>query len=130
MAFAIVVAVPVGILSAARPAHRCSTTSGRLLTLFGQSIPLFWLGIMLVMVFAVRLRWLPSAGKLDATSLVLPAVTLGLYPMARIARTLRASMFEVLPHEYCLTARSKGLSERLVVHPPRPAATRCCRWSR
>jgi ABC-type dipeptide/oligopeptide/nickel transport system permease component len=70
---------------------------------------------MLVMLFAVRLRWLPSAGRLDATSLVLPAVTLGLYPMARIARTLRASMFEVLPHEYCLTARSKGLSERLVV---------------
>jgi ABC-type dipeptide/oligopeptide/nickel transport system permease component len=114
MAFALLVAVPVGVLAAARPRTPVDY-AGRVLTLVGQSVPLFWLGIMLVMVFAVRLRWLPSAGRLDAASLVLPAVTLGLYPMARIARTLRASMFEVLPHEYCLTARSKGLSERLVV---------------
>jgi peptide/nickel transport system permease protein len=114
MAFAIAVAVPVGILSAARP-RTAMDYAGRVLTLLGQSIPLFWLGIMLVMVFAVRLRWLPSAGQLEPTSLILPAVTLGLYPMARIARTLRASMFEVLPHEYCLTARSKGLSEHFVV---------------
>ena len=114
MAFAVLVAVPIGVVSAVRP-RSLVDYAGRLVTLVGQSIPLFWLGIMLVMVFAVRLRWLPSAGKLDATSLILPAVTLGLYPMARIARTLRASMFEVLPHEYCLTARSKGLSEQLVV---------------
>jgi len=114
MLFAVAVAVPVGILSAVRP-HTVGDHAGRLLTLAGQSIPLFWLGIMLVMVFSVRLRWLPSAGQLEPTSIILPAVTLGLYPMARIARTLRASMFEVLPHEYCLTARSKGLSEWLVV---------------
>jgi len=114
MAFAIVVAVPVGIISAARP-NSFMDYFGRLLTLIGQSIPLFWLGIMLVMVFSVRLRWLPSAGMLEPTSIILPAFTLGLYPMARIARTLRASMFEVMTRDYCLTARGKGLSEWRVV---------------
>jgi glutathione transport system permease protein len=114
MTFAIVVAVPVGVISAARP-NSLIDYFGRLLTLVGQSIPLFWLGIMLVMVFSVRLRWLPSAGMLEPTSIILPAFTLGLYPMARIARTLRATMFEVLTRDYCLTARGKGLSEWRVV---------------
>ena len=114
MTFAIVVAVPVGVISAARP-NSLIDYFGRLLTLVGQSIPLFWLGIMLVMVFSVRLRWLPSAGMLEPTSIILPAFTLGLYPMARIARTLRATMFEVLMRDYCLTARGKGLSEWRVV---------------
>jgi peptide/nickel transport system permease protein len=114
MTFAIVVAVPVGVISAARP-NSLIDYFGRLLTLVGQSIPLFWLGIMLVMVFSVRLRWLPSAGMLEPTSLILPAFTLGLYPMARISRTLRATMFEVLTRDYCLTARGKGLSEWRVV---------------
>jgi glutathione transport system permease protein len=114
MTFAVVVAVPVGVISAARP-NSLIDYFGRLLTLVGQSIPLFWLGIMLVMVFSVRLRWLPSAGMLEPTSIILPAFTLGLYPMARIARTLRATMFEVLTRDYCLTARGKGLSEWRVV---------------
>jgi len=114
MAFAIVVAVPVGVISAARP-NSFIDYFGRMLTLVGQSIPLFWLGIMLVMVFSVRLRWLPSAGMLEPSSIILPAFTLGLYPMARIARTLRASMFEVLTRDYCQTARGKGLSETRIV---------------
>lgn len=123
MLFAVAVAVPVGVVSAARP-NSAIDYFGRLLTLVGQSIPLFWLGIMLVMIFSVRLRWLPSAGQLEPTSIILPAFTLGLYPMARIARTLRASMFEVLTRDYCLTARGKGLSEwRVVVgHALRNAA--------
>jgi ABC-type dipeptide/oligopeptide/nickel transport system permease component len=123
MLFAIAVAVPVGVISAARP-NSAVDYLGRLLTLIGQSVPLFWLGVMLVLIFSVRLRWLPSAGQLEPTSIVLPAFTLGLYPMARIARTLRASMFEVLTRDYCLTARGKGLSEwRVVVgHALRNAA--------
>lgn len=123
MLLAVAVAVPVGVLSAAMPNSPVDYL-GRLLTLLGQSIPLFWLGIMLVMVFSVRLRWLPSAGLLEAKSIILPAFTLGLYPMARIARTLRASMLEVLTREYCLTARGKGLSESRVVvgHALRNAA--------
>jgi len=122
MLLAIVVAVPVGILSAARP-NTWMDCAGRALAFFGQSVPLFWLGIMLVLVFSVELRWFPSAGRLQANSLVLPAVTLGLLPMARIARVLRASLLEVLGADYCRTAWSKGLSERrvLVQHAVRNA---------
>jgi ABC-type dipeptide/oligopeptide/nickel transport system permease component len=123
MLFAMCVAVPLGIVSATRP-NSTVDYLGRMVTLVGQSVPLFWLGIMLVLVFAVWLRWLPSGGQLGASSIILPAFTLGLYPMARIARTLRASMLGVLYREYCLTARGKGLSERRVVlgHALRNAA--------
>ena len=123
MAFAVAVAVPVGVIAAARP-NGALDYAGRLLTLVGQSIPLFWLGVMLVMIFSVRLRWLPSAGAIEPTSIILPAFTLGLYPMARIARTLRASMQEVLTRDYCLVARGKGLPEHRVVvrHALRNAA--------
>jgi peptide/nickel transport system permease protein len=79
---------------------------------------------MLILVFAVRLRWLPVAGRLEPTSIILPALTLGLYPMARIARVLRANMLEVLIKDYCRTARAKGLTEQKVVvgHALRNAA--------
>lgn len=114
MLFSVAVAVPIGISSAVKP-NSVIDNAGRLLTLAGQSIPLFWLGIMLVLVFAVKLRWLPVAGRLEPTSIILPALTLGLYPMARIARVLRANMLEVLSKEYCRTARAKGLTEQKVV---------------
>ncbi|MCL4295444.1 MAG: ABC transporter permease [Anaerolineae bacterium] len=114
MLFSVAVAVPIGISSAVKP-NSVIDNAGRLLTLAGQSIPLFWLGIMLVLVFAVKLRWLPVAGRLEPTSIILPALTLGLYPMARIARVLRANMLEVLSKEYCRTARAKGLTEHKVV---------------
>lgn len=114
MLFSVAVAVPIGIISAVKP-NSVIDNAGRLLTLVGQSIPLFWLGIMLILVFAVRLRWLPVAGRLEPTSIILPALTLGLYPMARIARVLRANMLEVLVKDYCRTARAKGLTEQKVV---------------
>jgi peptide/nickel transport system permease protein len=114
MLIALSVAIPVGILSAMRPKSMVSKI-GQLITLAGQSIPIFWLGVMLVLLFSVRLRWLPSSGRVNYTSIVLPAITLGLYPMARITRTLRASLLEVLSREYLLTARSKGLPPRTVV---------------
>jgi len=123
MLVSVLVAIPVGILSATRP-NSIFDQVGRLLTLAGQSIPLFWLGIMFVLVFSVNLRWLPVAGRLEPTSIILPALTLGMYPMARIARVLRASMLQVLVMDYCRTARAKGLSERRVVirHALRNAA--------
>lgn len=114
MLVALAVAIPVGIISAAKP-HSLVDYIGRLLTLAGQSIPLFWLGIMAVLVFSVNLRWLPSAGRLEPTSIILPAITLGLFPMARIARILRASMLEALTRDYIRTARSKGLAERNIL---------------
>ena len=123
MLVSVLVAIPVGVLSATRP-NSIFDQVGRLLTLAGQSIPLFWLGIMFVLVFSVKLRWLPVAGRLEPTSIILPALTLGMYPMARIARVLRASMLQVLVMDYCRTARAKGLSERRVVtgHALRNAA--------
>jgi ABC-type dipeptide/oligopeptide/nickel transport system permease component len=123
MLVSVLVAIPVGVLSATRP-NSIFDQVGRLLTLAGQSIPLFWLGIMFVLIFSVKLRWLPVAGRLEPTSIILPALTLGMYPMARIARVLRASMLQVLVMDYCRTARAKGLSERRVVtgHALRNAA--------
>lgn len=123
MLFALAVAIPTAIMSALRSRSVISTI-GQVVVLIGQSVPLFWLGILLVIVFAVRLRWLPSAGNLTPASIILPAVTLGLYPMARIARTLRASLVETLQQEYIITARSKGLTERAVIlrHALRNAA--------
>src|SRR5689334_13346911 len=76
MVFALVVAIPTAILSAVRPRSWISRI-GQVVILIGQSVPLFWLGILLVIVFAVWLRWLPSAGNLTAMSIVMPAITLG-----------------------------------------------------
>jgi ABC-type dipeptide/oligopeptide/nickel transport system permease component len=123
MTFAIGVAVPTAIVSAIRPRSPLAFL-GRMVVLIGQSVPLFWLGILLVLMFTVKLRWLPAAGNVRPGSLIMPALTLGLYPMARIARTLRASLRDALEREYMVTARAKGLSERQAVlaHALRNAA--------
>jgi ABC-type dipeptide/oligopeptide/nickel transport system permease component len=123
MAFALLVAIPSAIASAVRPGHIVALF-GRMVVLIGQSVPLFWLGILLVLIFSVRLRWLPAAGNQRPFSILLPAVTLGLYPMARIARTLRISLQDALRQDYIVTARSKGLGEGAVIvrHALRNAA--------
>jgi peptide/nickel transport system permease protein len=114
LALALVIAVPVGVVSAYRP-NSLADQVGRTITLVGQAVPLFWLGIMLVLVFSVRFQLLPAAGKGGWSYLVLPAVTLGLYPMARITRLLRSTMLETLTQDYIRTAFAKGLSERRVI---------------
>ncbi len=112
--FALVVAIPIGILSAVRR-NTWIDHLGMILALLGQSIPLFWLGIMLVLIFAVELNWLPPSGAGSWQHLILPAITLGAYPMARIARLMRSSLLDVLQEEYMTTARAKGLRERSVI---------------
>ena len=107
---ALVIAVPAGILSAARPGGVADGIA-RVVSLLGQALPAYWLGIMLIIVFAVWLRWLPAAGATSPTSVVLPAITLGLWPTARISRVLRASLLEALNADYVRTARAKGLAE-------------------
>jgi peptide/nickel transport system permease protein len=111
---AVVVAVPAGIL--------CATHRDRLpdqlvmpATLLGQSVPSFWLGIVLILVVAVQLHLLPTSGRGTLRHLVLPAITLATYPMASIARLTRAAMLDVLGRDYVRTARAKGLGEGLVV---------------
>lgn len=117
--FAVVVAVPIGILSAVRRGGFIDFIS-RLVSLAGVSLPAFWLGLMLIILFGVRLHWLPVSGRghgLGGTlkSLVLPAVTLGLGFCATLTRLLRSSMLEVLQADYIRTARAKGLRDRAVL---------------
>lgn len=122
MAVAILIGIPLGMLAAIRrgSALDAATIVGALL---GQSMPTFWLGIMLIIVFAVRLHWLPTSGYGGWRHMVLPTVTLGLYMTALIARMNRSSMLEVLDADYLRTARSKGLRRRtvLVTHALRNA---------
>ncbi|HTX54768.1 MAG TPA: ABC transporter permease [Candidatus Baltobacteraceae bacterium] len=115
MAIAISIAVPVGILSAVRR-NSVLDHAGMVVALLGQSMPVYWLGIMFILLFAVRLDLLPAFGSGSWQHLVLPATTLGAFSMARIARLTRSSMLEVLGQEYVRTARAKGVSEwRLVL---------------
>ena len=114
MLLAVVVAVPVGIVSAVRR-NSFLDHAGMVLALLGQSMPVYWLGIMFILLFAVRLNLLPAFGSGGWQHLVLPGITLGAFSMARIARLTRSSMLEALGQEYVRTARAKGVSEVRVV---------------
>jgi len=88
----------------------------RLLAFSGQAVPVFWLGLLLIIAFSLNLRWLPSGGYGSASQLVMPAISLGAYYMSAIARLIRASLIDVLQQDYIRTARAKGLSRwRIVV---------------
>ncbi len=107
------VAIPVGVLSAIRR----NSLSDRLAmsgALLAQSVPTFWLGIMLILVVGVYLQWLPISGRGTFLHLIMPAVTLATYSTARIARLVRSSMLDVLGNDYIRTAHAKGLSPRKV----------------
>ena len=122
MAISLLVATPIGILSAAR---RNSTLDrfGTSFALFGICMPNFLIALLLIFLFGVTLRWLPISGYVDPMeelwdglrSLALPAITLGLALAAVITRTLRSSMLEALSEDYIRTARAKGLSEGAVI---------------
>lgn len=111
---AIAVAFPVGIYTALR--RRSPLSSVLMLgALIGQSTPVFALGILLILIFAVRLHWLPSIGAGTILHLIAPAVTLSGFMMAKLARMTRSGMLEVLGQDYIRTARAKGLSSGRVV---------------
>lgn len=114
MAFALLVAIPAGILAAT---HRDSWFDGLTMAgaVIGHSMPSFWLGLMLILVFGVALKWLPISGMASWKAYVMPAFTLSLWSLARTARLVRSSMLEVLGMEYVRTARAKGLAERMVL---------------
>ena len=114
LAFAIVVGLFAGIVSATRQ-YTIWDNLATLISLLGVSMPIFWLGLMLMLLFSVTLGWLPSSGSGTLAQLVLPAVALGSASTAIIARQTRSGMLEVLRQDYIRTARAKGLIERVVI---------------
>jgi ABC-type dipeptide/oligopeptide/nickel transport system permease component len=114
MLIALVVAVPIGIISAVRRGSLLDMGS-MLGALFGLSMPHFWLGIMMILIFSVKLGWLPTSGRGTLAHLIMPSLALGLSLMAMFARLTRSVMLEVLSLDYIRTARSKGLKERIVI---------------
>jgi len=116
LAFAVAVGVPLGFIAALRPGSIVDTIS-MVLAVSGLSMAKFWLGLLLMYLFALKLGWLPSFGYGDGglKYLLLPAVTLGVSPMALLARTTRAAVLEIMSADFVRTARSKGMSETRVV---------------
>jgi peptide/nickel transport system permease protein len=123
MLVTIAVGVSLGIFTAVRRGTRYDV-AGTIVAVLGQSLPNFWLGIMLILLFGVALRWLPTSGFAGWASLVLPAITLAAFPTALVARLTRSSMLEILNRDYIRTGRAKGLAEQTVVlrHALRNAA--------
>jgi peptide/nickel transport system permease protein len=110
----VIIGVPAGIISAVR-VNSWWDNLGKIIALMGLSIPGFWLGMVMILVFAIWLRWLPTSGKGDWRHLMMPSVALGWYFAASLLRLTRSSMLEVLRSEYIKLARLKGLPEYVVI---------------
>jgi peptide/nickel transport system permease protein len=110
----LLVAVPVGVLSAVRRDSVLDHVA-TVLTVLGQATPGFWLGLMLIFVFSVRLGWLPTGGAGTVAHLVMPSVVLAAFFAARIARLTRSAVLDALGEDYVTTARAKGLGEGRVI---------------
>jgi peptide/nickel transport system permease protein len=110
----IIIGIPIGIITAVRRGSFLDT-AGRVLAMLGQSMPAFWVGIVLMYVFAVQLHWLPTSGYGSPAQIILPAVALSGVSLAGIVRLTRSSMLDVLGGEYVKLARIKGLSETKVI---------------
>ncbi|HEX2275719.1 MAG TPA: ABC transporter permease [Candidatus Tectomicrobia bacterium] len=111
---ALLVALPTGVLAAVKP-NSLYDHAVLTLALLGQSAPTFWIGIMLILTFGLGLRWFPIGGRGSWSHMVLPAITLGAFAMASIARLTRSAMLEVIRLDYINTARAKGLRESRVI---------------
>src|SRR5882672_8988429 len=114
MGFAILIGVPLGFVAAMRPGSLIDAVS-MVTAVSGLSIPKFWFGLLLMYLFALKLGWFPTFGYGGWWYLVLPALTLGVSPLALLARTTRAAVLEVVNADFVRTARSKGMSETRVV---------------
>ncbi len=114
LALTFCLAVPIGVISAARRGSALDYL-GMGGAVLGQAVPGFWLGLMLIYVFSVRLGWLPTGGTGGFLHYVMPTAVLASFYAARMARLTRSSVLEILGEEYVLSARAKGLSERVVL---------------
>ena len=115
MVFAMVIGVPLGFLAALRPGSVFDTVT-MIGAVSGLSLPQFWLGLLMMMLFALKLGWLPSFGYGTWAHLVMPAVALGVTPLALLARTTRAGVLDVINSDFVRTAHAKGMSESTVVY--------------
>ena len=114
ISFALLTAVPLGVLAAMRPNSLIARFS-LFLSVAGQAMPSFWFGLILVVVFSIKLRWLPASGASTPAHFILPTIVLGYYAMPAIMRLTRAGMLEVLSSDYIRTARAKGAPEHVVL---------------
>ena len=112
---ATLISIPLGVYTAINQ-NTWKDTAGMIFALFGVSMPNFWLGLMLIILFSLKLGWFPSGGRSGLLSVVLPALTVGLGMAALIARTTRSSMLEVIRQDYIRTAKAKGASEKRVIY--------------
>jgi peptide/nickel transport system permease protein len=110
----VVIALPIGVLAAVMKGTVWDSAA-KIIALLGQSLPAFWLGIVLMWVFAVHLGWFPTSGRGGLQHMILPAITLGWFQVAALMRLVRSSMLEVLDSEFVKLTRIKGLSEWKVV---------------
>jgi peptide/nickel transport system permease protein len=110
----VVIALPIGVLSAVMKGTVWDSAA-KIIALLGQSLPAFWLGIVLMWIFAVHLGWFPTSGKGGLQHMILPAITLGWFQVAALMRLVRSSMLEVLDSEFVKLTRIKGLAEWKVV---------------
>ncbi|MCB0112451.1 MAG: ABC transporter permease [Caldilineaceae bacterium] len=111
----IVLGIPLGILAGTRP-NSALDWGVSVLTFVGISIPSFWLGILLILAFADRLRWLPSSGEGTFLHILMPGVTLAIYSIGLVSRLVRATLIDVLQQDYIRTAKAKGLAQRLILY--------------
>ncbi len=116
MVFAVVLSIPIGIISATKQ-YSITDSVSMVFALLGVATPNFWLGLMLIIGFSLKLRWFPSGGmEAGWRSLILPVITLGTGCMANITRTTRSSMLEVIRQDYIRTAKAKGVSRNKVIN--------------
>ena len=113
-AFSLIVGIPLGILSSVNRGGILDNI-GKVVALVGQSAPPFWIGIMLIFFFAVKLGWVPPSGREDWKGIILPAVTLGWFFVAANMRLVRSAMLDVLDSEYIKLARAKGVSSKMII---------------
>lgn len=114
MTISLLLGVPLGVIAAARRGGRTDLLI-RVFTLLGQSIPVFWLGMVFIYLFSVQLGWLPTSGYGSFSHLILPATSMALFTIAAITRLTRVSMIDALASEYIKLARIKGLPERVII---------------
>jgi peptide/nickel transport system permease protein len=114
MVVSVLISIPLGILSAVKSGTLWDN-AGMVLALLGLSMPNFWLGLLLIILFSLGLGWFPSGGDTGFLSIILPAITIGTGHTAIMTRTTRSSMIDVIHQDYLRTARAKGVPERLVI---------------